>query len=183
VKTSTAAPTTRSGRWRSTRKWSLTARSVSISSGTSLPAAPRSPVRRAARAGLGAGLPVVIHDRDAHRETMNLLKGWKGAGGDHPLLLGITRWPAVHRAGFFISIPGTVTFEKNDKLRSIVRTCPWSRSSWKRTALPHPNPFRGKRNEPPTCPHGPEDRRDQGRPFEEVAAVTTANAKAVFGIP
>ena len=87
--------------------------------------------------------------------------------------------------GFYISIPGTVTFEKNDKLRSIVRDLPLE-SLLVETDCPYltPNPFRGKRNEPAYVVHTARKIAEiKGKTFEEVAAVTTANAKAIFGIP
>lgn len=132
-------------------------------------------------------LPVVIHDREAHRETLDQLKSWKGArrgiihcfSGDYPMAkqcIGL---------GFYISIPGTVTFEKNERLRSIVRDLPLE-SLLVETDCPYltPNPFRGKRNEPAYVVHTARKVAEiKGRSFEEVAAVTTANAKAVFGIP
>jgi TatD DNase family protein len=133
------------------------------------------------------GLPVVIHDREAHRETMNLLKDWKGSrrgiihcfSGDYPMARQCID------LGFLISIPGTVTFEKNDKLRSIVRELPLD-SLLVETDCPYltPNPFRGKRNEPAYVVHAARKIAEiKKKTFEEVAAVTTANAKRIFGIP
>ncbi|HTZ40646.1 MAG TPA: TatD family hydrolase [Syntrophales bacterium] len=133
------------------------------------------------------GLPVVIHDRDAHRETMNLLKGWNGSrrgiihcfSGDYPMARQCID------LGFCISIPGTVTFEKNENLRSIVRELPLE-SLLVETDCPYltPNPFRGKRNEPAYVIHTTRKIAEiKGKTFEEVAAVTTGNAKALFNIP
>jgi len=132
-------------------------------------------------------LPVVIHDRDAHRETMNLLKDWKGSrrgiihcfSGDYPMARQCVD------LGFYISIPGTVTFEKNEKLHSIVRDLPLE-SLLVETDCPYltPNPYRGKRNEPAYVVHTARKIAEiKGKPFEEVAAATTANARRVFNIP
>jgi len=132
-------------------------------------------------------LPVVIHDRDAHRETMNLLKDWKGSrggiihcfSGDYPMA------KQCIDLGFYISIPGTVTFEKNEKLRSIVRDLPLE-SLLVETDCPYltPNPFRGKRNEPAYVVHTAKKIAEiKGKPVEEVAAVMTANTKRIFNIP
>lgn len=132
-------------------------------------------------------LPVVIHDREAHRETLEQLKSWKGArrgiihcfSGDHAMAkqcIGL---------GFYISIPGTVTFEKNETLRSIVRDLPLD-SLLVETDCPYltPHPFRGRRNEPAYVVHTARKVAEiKGLPFEDVAAVTTANAKRVFNIP
>jgi TatD DNase family protein len=47
-----------------------------------------------------------------------------------------------------------------------------------------PNPFRGKRNEPAYVVHTARKVAEiKGRPFDEVAAATTANAKRIFNLP
>lgn len=132
-------------------------------------------------------LPVVIHDRDAHRETVDLLKGWKGVrrGVIHCFSGDYAMAKQCIDLGFYISIPGTVTFEKNEKLRSIVRDLPLE-SLLVETDCPYltPNPFRGKRNEPAYVVHTARKVAEiKGRSFEEVAAATTANAKRIFNIP
>ncbi len=132
-------------------------------------------------------LPVVIHDRDAHRETMNLLKDWKGSRGGiiHCFSGDSLMARQCIDLGFYISIPGTVTFEKNETLRSIVRDLPLG-SLLVETDCPYltPNPYRGKRNEPAYVVHTARKIAEiKGKPLEEVAAVTTANAKQIFNIP
>ena len=78
-----------------------------------------------------------------------------------------------------------MTFEKNEKLRSIVRDLPLE-SLLVETDCPYltPNPFRGKRNEPAYVVHTAAKVAEiKGMRFEDVAAVTTANAKRIFDIP
>jgi len=132
-------------------------------------------------------LPVVIHDREAHRETLDQLKGWKGArrGVIHCFSGDYAMAKQCIGMGFYISIPGTVTFGKNETLRAIVRDLPLD-SLLVETDCPYltPNPFRGRRNEPAYVVHTAKKVAEiKGKSFEEVAAATTANAKAVFGIP
>ena len=85
----------------------------------------------------------MIHDRDAHRETINLLKSWKGGrrgiihcfSGDYPMARQCIE------LGFYISIPGTVTFEKSEKLRSIVQgAAPGDAPRGDGLSLPDPEP-------------------------------------------
>ncbi|MCK7467470.1 MAG: TatD family hydrolase [Desulfosudis oleivorans] len=130
-------------------------------------------------------LPVVIHDRDAHRETMDLLKGWKGAGGASSTASpATTRWRSnASSMGFYISIPGTVTFEKSEKLRSIVRELPLE-TLLVETDCPYltPNPFRGKRNEPAHVVHTARKIAEiEGKPFSG-RCDDGRNAKRIFNI-
>ncbi|NPV05857.1 MAG: TatD family hydrolase [Syntrophaceae bacterium] len=132
-------------------------------------------------------LPVVIHDREAHRETLDQLKSWKGArrGIIHCFSGDYAMAKQCIGMGFYISIPGTVTFEKNETLRSIVRDLPLD-SLLVETDCPYltPHPFRGRRNEPAYVVHTAKKVAEiKGKSFEDVAAVTTANAKALFRIP
>jgi len=74
--------------------------------------------------------------------------------------------------GFYISIPGTITYEKNERLRSIVRNLPL-RSLLVETDCPYltPVPKRGKRNEPAyvlyTARRGQGDLRRREGPFRD----------------
>ena len=132
------------------------------------------------------GLPVVIHDREAHPETVNALKHWKGRkkGVIHCFSGDEAMARQCLDMGFYISIPGTITFDKNDRLRSIVRRLPLT-SLLVETDCPYltPVPKRGKRNEPSYVLYTARCVSEiKGLPFEEVARVTSENAKALFGI-
>ena len=132
------------------------------------------------------GLPVVIHDREAHRETVDALKRWKGKkrGVIHCFSGDEAMARECLDMGFYISIPGTVTFDKNEGLRSIVRLLPLTRLLVE-TDCPYltPVPNRGKRNEPSYVIYTARRVSEiKGLPFEEVARVTTEGAKALFGI-
>ena len=98
------------------------------------------------------GLPVVIHCRDAEEDTLKTLMAegmsgypllWHCFGGD-PALAG-----RILDAGWYISLPGTVTFPKNESLRAACAIIPDDRILVE-TDCPYlaPVPFRGKRNEP-----------------------------------
>jgi TatD DNase family protein len=132
-------------------------------------------------------LPVVIHDREAHRETLEILKGWKGKKR------GVVHCFSGDRAmarqcvdlGFFISIPGPITFPKSDKLREIVKDLPFDRLLIE-TDCPYltPNPHRGKRNEPAYVVHTARSIAEiKGVSLEEVGRITSQNAKEIFNLP
>ena len=133
------------------------------------------------------GLPIVIHDRDAHEETIRILKEEKAdeVGGIIHCFSGDTRmaWDCI-AMGFLISIPGTVTFKKAKQVHDVVREVPLDYLLVE-TDCPYltPVPYRGKRNEPAYVRHtAAAVAALKGLPFEEVAAATTRNAMQIFGL-
>jgi TatD DNase family protein len=131
-------------------------------------------------------LPVIIHDRDAHAETLNMLKAWKGEkrGIVHCFSGDAAMAKKCLDLGFYISIPGPVTYPKAEKIQDVVRQVPLERLLVE-TDAPYltPQPHRGKRNEPAYVVHTARKIAEvKGVPFAEVAAVTSQNARAVFGM-
>ncbi|PID76884.1 MAG: hydrolase TatD [Deltaproteobacteria bacterium] len=133
-------------------------------------------------------LPVVIHDRDAHREVLTILKehGPFKAGGILHCFSGDYDFARqVLELGFYISIPGIVTFKNAADLQEVAKKIPLE-SMLLETDGPFltPVPFRGKRNEPAYIPLIAAKvaglRQMSG---EEVGRITTANAKKIFRLP
>ncbi|HRT27606.1 MAG TPA: TatD family hydrolase [Syntrophales bacterium] len=132
-------------------------------------------------------LPVVIHDREAHRETLEMLKGWKGKkrGVVHCFSGDRTMAMECIDLGFYISIPGPVTFPKSEKMRDVVKGVPLNRLLIE-TDAPYltPHPYRGKRNEPAYVVFTARKIAEvKGITPEEVGKVTSQNAKDIFGLP
>ncbi len=132
------------------------------------------------------GLPIIIHDRDAHQETVNMLKGWKGKHGGvvHCFSGDYKMAEKCIDMGFFISIPGAVTFGKSEKLREVVQRIPLT-SILLETDAPYltPQPYRGKRNEPAYVIHTAKQVAELKKmSLEETARVTYQNTKNLFGI-
>jgi TatD DNase family protein len=132
------------------------------------------------------GLPIIIHDRDAHQETLKMLEGWKGSHrGVFHCFSGDYRMAAkCLDMGFFISIPGAVTFGKSEKLQEVVRRIPIT-GILVETDAPYltPHPYRGKRNEPAFVIHTAKKIAEiKQLSLEELAGVTYENTKNVFGI-
>jgi len=132
------------------------------------------------------GLPVIIHDRDAHKEIVNMLGEWKQKQkGVIHCFSGDQRMAAkCLDMGFLISIPGAVTFGKSEKLQEVVRYVPVT-SLLVETDAPYitPHPNRGKRNEPAYVVHTARKVAEiKGLSLEELASVTYQNTKDVFGI-
>ncbi|MDY6852639.1 MAG: TatD family hydrolase, partial [Thermodesulfobacteriota bacterium] len=87
--------------------------------------------------------------------------------------------------GFYISIPGTITFPKSKTLQDVAARAPLDRLLIETDApFLAPVPKRGRRNEPAFVLYtAAELARVKGLPLEEVAEATTANARTLFGLP
>jgi TatD DNase family protein len=132
-------------------------------------------------------LPVIIHDRAAHRETLAVLKEFSGLPGIvfHCFSGGPRIAEECLKRGYYLGIAGPVTFPKSEELTGAVRVAPLGRLLLE-TDCPYlaPQPWRGKRNEPSylTAVAGAVS-RIKGIALAEVAAATTANARCLFRLP
>lgn len=133
-------------------------------------------------------LPVVIHDRDAHGDLLDILKrdGPGKRGGVMHCYSGSWEMAKVCLAmGFFISIAGPVTFPNATKLKDIAARLPLERLLIE-TDCPYlaPQARRGKRNEPAYVRYVAEEIASlRGVRMEELARAVTANAGVIFGLP
>lgn len=132
-------------------------------------------------------LPVQIHDRDAHHDTMEVVSEYvqhipsivlhcfSGSPEMAAELIGL---------GCYISIAGPVTFSNARKVVDVVRQVPLERLLIE-TDSPYltPSPFRGQRNEPAHVREvATKVAEIKGMEIEEVASVTADNAMRIFGI-
>jgi len=131
------------------------------------------------------GLPLVIHDREAHQETLEILKSERAeacGGIIHCFSGDYAMAKACMDMGFHISIPGSITFKNAEGFRETVRRIPLE-SLLVETDAPFltPVPFRGKRNEPSYVRYTAQRVAEVKKiSSEEVAKVTTENALRVF---
>jgi len=131
------------------------------------------------------GLPVVIHDRQAHRETLEILKSEKAGeckgiihcfSGDYEMAKDCIEM------GFYISVPGSITYKNAGGFQEVVKQIPLD-SLLIETDAPFlaPVPFRGRRNEPSYVRYTAQKVAEIKKvPFEKVAEVTTENALRVY---
>ena len=131
-------------------------------------------------------LPVVIHSREAHRETFEILEKRKGnlRGVLHCFSGDYTMATRYIDLGYYISIPGTITFSNAGKLVEVVQKIPMD-SLLIETDSPFltPVPNRGKRNEPAYVAYVAQKISEiRGLTPEEVGIATTKNAGNLFGI-
>ncbi len=132
-------------------------------------------------------LPVIIHDRDAHQETLAILKNekaWEVGGVIHCFSGDLEMATKCIDMGFYISIPGTVTFKNATVLHEVVTKLTLERILIETDApFLAPHTFRGKRNEPAYVRYVAEKIGELKKvTFEEVALVTTKNAKTLFSL-
>lgn len=131
------------------------------------------------------GLPVNIHLRDAMGDFLDILRRHKGLRGNmHAYSGSYESFLELQRLGdWYIGVGGVVTFKKAS-LAEVVRRVPLERIVLE-TDAPYltPVPFRGKRNESAHIPLiAAKVAELKEVPIEEVASVTTTNARNLFGI-
>jgi TatD DNase family protein len=130
-------------------------------------------------------LPVIIHDRDAHEQTLRIVKASSVRRGVFHCFSGdYSMARQCIDLGFYISIPGVVTFDKAKTIQDVAQRVPLS-SLLLETDAPYltPIPYRGKRNEPSFIINTAKKvAQIKGLPWEEVADVTACNTMNLFGI-
>ncbi|WP_338091145.1 TatD family hydrolase [Pelotomaculum isophthalicicum] len=130
-------------------------------------------------------LPVIIHDREAHGDTMDILRndGPFPAGGVIHCYSG--SWEMAKECiamGFYISIAGPVTFPKSARLKDVAARVPLDRLVVE-TDAPYltPVPNRGKRNEPANVRHTlTEIAALRKVAADELAKICTDNGRKLF---
>jgi TatD DNase family protein len=139
------------------------------------------------RAARLAGVPLVIHTRDADDDLMNILLGEWSGGGEFSFLLhcfsSTRRLAEVALAhGGYISFSGMLTFPKLQNIREIAVGIPAERLLVE-TDAPYlaPVPFRGKRNEPAWVSRTAAVLAElRGMEPAALADLTTANFRRLF---
>lgn len=132
-------------------------------------------------------LPVIIHDREAHREILGILRKMAPfpCKGVMHCFSGDSKFAGeIIDLGFYISVPGIVTFNKADGLQGAVRDVPLEYLMLE-TDGPFlaPVPRRGKRNEPALMLYTAQKVAElKGLSLDEVARRTTENARNLFAL-
>jgi len=129
--------------------------------------------------------PVIVHCREAHADTLELIQAVPGVRGVmHCYTMSEVELPPYLQAGFYISFSGVVTFPKNDHNRRAAQTVPEDRLLVE-TDCPFlaPQGRRGKRNEPAYARLVLEEvARVRSVEWEHLARATSANADRLFGL-
>ncbi len=144
-------------------------------------------MRRQIETAVKTAKPVIFHIRDAWEDFFQIVPEFARALPPCVMHCFSGDWKVARRCldlGFYLSIPGVVTFPKAESLQDVVKRAPLDRLLVE-TDSPYlaPVPYRGKTNEPAFVLHTAgkiaECRKE---PFEKVAAQTTQNARTVFKI-
>lgn len=130
-------------------------------------------------------LPVIIHDRDAHRRVMEILRAEGASRGVMHCFsgdMGLAK--QALDLGFYISFAGPITYDGR-KAGEIIKNMPPDKILIE-TDCPYltPVPYRGKRNEPAYVRFVLERVAGiLGKPVEEAEALTDENARRLFNLP
>ncbi len=132
-------------------------------------------------------LPIIVHDRDAHEDTVSILKSEnaRDTGGVlHCYSGSVEMARQILDMGFMISIAGPVTFKNAKKLIEVVKYVP-DDMLLVETDSPYltPEPYRGKRNESANVKLVAEKiAKIKGKSLDYICETTTSNAMRLFGI-
>ena len=132
-------------------------------------------------------LPVVLHSRDAAKDTLDIMKEGKAeetGGVIHCFSYGTDMAREYLNMGFYLGIGGVVTFANAKKLKEVVKYMPMDRLVLE-TDCPYlsPVPNRGKRNSSLNLPYVVEAVSQlKGILPQEVISVTNENAKKLYRI-
>ncbi|TDT70587.1 TatD DNase family protein [Hypnocyclicus thermotrophus] len=128
--------------------------------------------------------PVVIHTREAMKDTIDILKSKKNITGIIHCYPGSYETAKSVIDRFYFGINGVVTFKNNKKTQEVVKKIPLERLVIE-TDAPYltPTPFRGKRNKPTYVKYVAEKIAElKNISIDEVIKVTTNNAKKIYRI-
>ena len=131
------------------------------------------------------GLPVVIHDREAHADVMEIIREYPEVRGVmHSFSGSAEMTEELVRLGYMISFSGTLTFTNARKPKEAAAVVPHDRLLIE-TDCPYlaPHPLRGTLNHSANLVYTCRVMADIiGMSEEECAALTEANARRFFGI-
>ena len=130
-------------------------------------------------------LPVIVHERDAHEDGMNVVRAFPDVKGVFHCYSGSAEMARqLVNLGWYIGFTGVLTFKNARKAVEVAASIPLDRIVLE-TDCPYmaPVPFRGKRNDPGKLCHMAEKLAEiRGLSVEEVQRITTENGKRLYRI-
>ncbi|MBO5269819.1 MAG: TatD family hydrolase [Clostridia bacterium] len=131
------------------------------------------------------GLPVVIHDREAHGDSFEtVLRFPEVCGVFHSYSGSAEMARELMRRGWYISFSGVVTFKNAERVREVASSIDLDKLLIE-TDEPYlaPHPFRGKRNHSGLMRYTAETLAEvHGIETDELIRITTENAARLYGI-
>ena len=129
-------------------------------------------------------MPVTVHDREAHGDTLDLLMKYRPRGIVHCFSGSVEMALEVVKLGMYIGVGGVATFKTAKKLKDVVREVPPERIVLE-TDAPYlaPVPFRGKRCDSSMISRTALALADiLGRSPDDILKTTCRNAYEVYGM-
>lgn len=131
-------------------------------------------------------LPISIHDREAHKDTYDILKEYNKNSKIimHCFSGSVEFAKECVKEGWYIALGGVVTFKNAIKMKEVAKNIPIENLLLE-TDAPYltPVPYRGKTNQPAYVKYVAEEiAKLRDISFEEIDKITTQNAERVFNI-
>ncbi len=141
--------------------------------------------RRQLELALELDMPVIIHDREAHGDSLAIVKEYPGLRGVFHCFSGSPEMAAeLLKRGWYLGFDGPITYKNAKRAPEVAAITPLDRILVE-TDSPYmtPVPFRGKRNDSRYLPYVLEKLAEwKGVTTEEMTDITFANGKRLFGI-
>ena len=141
--------------------------------------------RRQLELALELELPVIVHDREAHGDSLEIVKEFPGVRGVFHCFSGSPEMAeALIKRGWYLGTDGPITYKNARRAPEVAEVIPLERIVVE-TDAPYltPEPFRGKRNDSRYLPYVIEKMaRWKGVTPEELTEITFANGKRLFGL-
>lgn len=129
-------------------------------------------------------MPIIVHDREAHEDTLELLRKYKPKGVLHCFSGSVESAKEIVSLGMYIGLGGAVTFKNARKPLEVAEWLPLDRLLLE-TDAPYmtPVPFRGKRNDSSLIPYAALKIAEvKGIDAQAVVDAANENARRLFGI-
>ena len=131
-------------------------------------------------------LPVIVHDRDAHADALEMVMGYPELRGVFHCFSGSREMAAeLVRRGWYLGFDGPVTYKSNKKAAEVLSVTPADRILVE-TDSPYmaPEPVRGRRNDSANLPYVIRKLAElKGMTPEEMEHLAWENGKRLFRIP
>ena len=128
-------------------------------------------------------LPVIVHEREAHEDGMNIVREFRDVTGVFHCYSGSAEMARqLVDKGWYIGFTGVLTFKNARKAIEVAESIPLERIVLE-TDCPYmaPVPFRGKRNDPGKLYRMAEKLAEiRGMSVEEIHEITTENGKRLY---
>ena len=131
-------------------------------------------------------LPVIVHDRDAHKDCFSIVSEYPGLRGVFHCFSGSAELAAeLLKLGWYLGFDGPVTYKNAKKVLAVLAATPVDRILLETDApyLP-PVPHRGERNDSAYLPLiAAAVAAAKGTTVDEIAAASMENGKRLFAVP